>query len=189
MRLPVDWPSENNISTGPASIVRAEVELQGASQTVTDYWRLVYAAERHNLHVRYWVVLDPPLDVAGIESPVHAVEVRAPEPTTAAEAQVMYLGESFEVLATQGVLSYNAQRSDEPAEGLRDFLSELLYRFTVERKIYGLFEPDPGGVRAGWESLAPGRHAIRTELKAVTYHQLEAKQETDGWSAQVIFDV
>ena len=79
--------------------------------------------------------------------------------------------------------------SDEPADGLRDFLSELLYRFTVERKIYGLFEPDPAGVRAGWESLAPGRHAIRTELKAVTYHQLEAKQETDGWSAQVIFDV
>lgn len=80
-------------------------------------------------------------------------------------------------------------RPEEPADGLRDFLSELLYRFTVERKIYGSFEPSPGGVRAGWEPFAAERHAIRTELKAVTYHQLEAKQETDGWSAQVIFDV
>ena len=78
---------------------------------------------------------------------------------------------------------------EDTAETLRDFLSELLYRFSVERKIYGPFERSTGGLRAGWETYEAARHALRTELKAVTYHQLEATQEKDGWTAQVIFDV
>ena len=91
-------------------------------------------------------------------------------------------------VAPAGTETFGVQ-AEEPAEGLRDFLSELLYRFAVERKIYGSFEPGSDGVRAEWELFAADRHGIRTELKAVTYHQLEAKQEKDGWSAQVIFDV
>lgn len=111
-------PSRNDTSTGPASVVRAEVELDGARQTVTDYWRLVYAADRHNRHVRRWVVLDPPLDVAGIGSPIHAVEIAAPEPTAGSPAEAQYLGASFEVLASPRVLFYDARRREEPAEAV-----------------------------------------------------------------------
>ena len=76
-----------------------------------------------------------------------------------------------------------------PADDLRDFLAELLYRWSVDRKMYVSFEPGKGELRAGWEIWNPERHDLRTELKAVTYHQLVVERETDGWKAQVIFDV
>jgi SHS2 domain-containing protein len=77
----------------------------------------------------------------------------------------------------------------EPAEELRDFLAELLYRFSAEHKIYVSFKADPGAVAAAWEPYDPARHPLRTELKAVTYHQLEAVREAEGWKGRVIFDV
>ena len=77
----------------------------------------------------------------------------------------------------------------DPADELRDVLAELLYRWSVERKMYVSFLPGKGELRAGWEVWDPARHDLRTELKAVTYHQLLVERETDGWKAQVIFDV
>ncbi len=79
--------------------------------------------------------------------------------------------------------------SDSPEDGLREFLAELLYRFSAERKMYVSFAPGPGKVTAGEEPFDPGRHALRTEIKAVTYHGLRVARERDGWRAQVIFDV
>ena len=77
----------------------------------------------------------------------------------------------------------------ESAEELRDFLSELLYRFSAEHRIYVRWIPAPGSVGAAWEPYDPAQRPLRTELKAVTYHQLEVGREGDGWRAQVIFDV
>ena len=77
----------------------------------------------------------------------------------------------------------------DPAEELRDFLSELLYRFSAERKMYGLFTPGSGTVEGAWEPYDPTRHPLRTELKAVTWHQLAVGREEHGWKARVIFDV
>jgi SHS2 domain-containing protein len=34
-----------------------------------------------------------------------------------------------------------------------------------------------------------GAYAMRTEIKAVTYHQLRVRKIRSGWSAEVIFDV
>jgi SHS2 domain-containing protein len=77
----------------------------------------------------------------------------------------------------------------EPAEELRDFLSELLYRFSAERRMYVGFTPSAGAVAAAWESYDAVRHPLRTELKAVTYHQLEVVREGGAWRGRVIFDV
>jgi SHS2 domain-containing protein len=77
----------------------------------------------------------------------------------------------------------------EPADELRDFLSELLYRFSAEHRMYVAFSAAPGVVSAAWEPYREDRHPLRTELKAVTWHQLEAVREDDGWRARVIFDV
>lgn len=66
---------------------------------VTDYWQLVYDARRHNRNVRYWVILDPPLELPGVDAPIHAVELVAPEARGEVPAGVSYLGENFEVLA------------------------------------------------------------------------------------------
>jgi SHS2 domain-containing protein len=75
------------------------------------------------------------------------------------------------------------------AEGLRDFLGELLYRFSEGRRMYVAFEPLCGAVEARWEPYDPVRHPLRTELKAVTWHQLAAGESGGRWKARVIFDV
>lgn len=76
---------------------------------------------------------------------------------------------------------------------LRDWLAELLYKFSAESRIYADFsvslEPGRLRARARGERYDAARHPLRTELKAVTYHQLQVVQENDGWKAQVIFDV
>ncbi len=79
--------------------------------------------------------------------------------------------------------------SADPAEDLRAFLAELLYQFMAERRMYTAFSTEPGRVLGAWETYDPARHPLRTELKAVTWHQLEAAREGDGWRARVIFDV
>ena len=96
--------------TGPASLVGAQVQLRGISREVTDYWSLVYAAGRHNRNVIYWIVLDPPIEVAGIARGVRFVEVIAPEPIPpkATEA-VRYLDESGVVIDSPAVVAFRRE--------------------------------------------------------------------------------
>jgi len=35
----------------------------------------------------------------------------------------------------------------------------------------------------------PDRHTVKTEIKAVTYHQIQVKRTPSGWSARIIFDI
>jgi len=77
---------------------------------------------------------------------------------------------------------------------LRAFLAELLYRFLARRCIIAAFDDlrvEDGRVTARGAAAAfdPRRHGLRTELKAVTYHQLEVRRDGPGWFARVIFDV
>jgi SHS2 domain-containing protein len=76
-------------------------------------------------------------------------------------------------------------------ELLRGWLSELLYQFSVSGIVFNEFSIQslsPDAVKA----IAWGERALRqikTEIKAVTYHELEFKQTKDGYEARVIFDV
>ena len=77
---------------------------------------------------------------------------------------------------------------------LRAFLAELLYRFLARRTMFcGFTEVRIEGprltARGPCAPFDPGRHGLRTELKAVTYHGLEVRRDGDGWTARVIFDV
>lgn len=49
------------MGSGPAAVVRAEVDLDGEQRVVDDYFHTAYAAELHNFTERYLVVLDPPI--------------------------------------------------------------------------------------------------------------------------------
>ena len=40
-----------------------------------------------------------------------------------------------------------------------------------------------------FDAYKPDRHAIKTEIKAVTYHQIQVKRSATGWKARVIFDI
>ncbi len=39
------------------------------------------------------------------------------------------------------------------------------------------------------EQFDPGRHEFEVEIKAVTYHMVEVKRDSEGWIARVVFDV
>lgn len=81
---------------------------------------------------------------------------------------------------------------------LVDWLSELLYLFEVEEIIFGKFQveeikEDNGKYSikalASGEKYSPESHPFETEIKAVTYFQLELKQIPEGWRAQVVVDL
>ena len=115
-------PSENLADTGPASLVLAAVNLEGQRQTTTDYWELVYTARRHNLNARYWVVLEPPIELESLPRPVRVLEVVAPEPPIGAQVnpgrtRVRYLDEAFEVIGTPPVESFRKAASGVALEG------------------------------------------------------------------------
>lgn len=75
-----------------------------------------------------------------------------------------------------------------------DWLSELLYLHDVERLLFREFavesvgEDGLGAVAKG-EPFQEGVHVIKTEVKAVTYHQIEVRPENGSWRARVIFDL
>ena len=74
------------------------------------------------------------------------------------------------------------------------WLNELLYLHEVEHLLlcdFALTEIDERKVQgvARGEVFDEGRHPIKTEVKAVTYHQLEIKEQEGRWQAQVIFDI
>ncbi len=75
-----------------------------------------------------------------------------------------------------------------------DWLSELLYLHDVENLLFKEFKVESIG-EGGLKAVAKGEpfqecvHAIKTEVKAVTYHRIEVRQEQGRWRAQVIFDL
>lgn len=78
------------------------------------------------------------------------------------------------------------------------WLSELNYRHTVDRALYGAFdvetieETDDGvslTATVHGEPIDPDRHMVYTEIKAITFHGLDVHQTKDGWTVQVIFDM
>jgi len=75
-----------------------------------------------------------------------------------------------------------------------DWLSELLYLHDVENLLFRGFKVDSvgeDGLKAivKGEPFQEGVHVIKTEVKAVTYHQIEVRQKNGRWRAQVILDL
>jgi SHS2 domain-containing protein len=75
-----------------------------------------------------------------------------------------------------------------------DWLSELLYLHDVENLLFKGFKVDAAGedglkARMKGEPFQEGVHVIKTEVKAVTYHQIEVRHENGRWRAQVILDL
>ena len=131
--------AESLFDTGPAALVRAEFDLAGDVGTVTTYTELIYSASRHNTLVDYWVILSPPVTVAGIGQ-VHAIELKAPEVEPRRDTSAAYLGADFERLASPHVVRFERRliseqrfvRGDVSADGrinLVDVTTHLDYLF------------------------------------------------------------
>ena len=87
-------------------------------------------------------------------------------------------------------------------ELLVGWLRELLYLYETKRVLFKRFVVEQiapltkKGVKgyrlkaeAFGERLNLARHEIKTEVKAVTYHQLSVARKGNTWTAQVILDV
>ncbi len=81
------------------------------------------------------------------------------------------------------------------------WLSELLYTSTSEEVLLSRFKIEElnvegRGVGGGshivalvhGERIDAGRHAVRVEIKAPTYHSLRVEETPEGWLVRVIFD-
>jgi SHS2 domain-containing protein len=74
------------------------------------------------------------------------------------------------------------------------WLSELLYRYNGKGIILKEFLIDRLTEKAinaevQGEKIDLKRHRLKTEIKAVTYHQLKVQRIKHTWQGQVIFDV
>ncbi len=74
------------------------------------------------------------------------------------------------------------------------WLSELNYRHITRARVFGGFrvkEINERSLRADiqGEAIAPGRHSVFAEIKAVTYHGLSIIATDRGFQARVIFDL
>ena len=74
------------------------------------------------------------------------------------------------------------------------WLDELLYRYETERYVNRRFvisDMNDTSLRATvfGERIDATRHEIKTEIKSVTYHQLQIEKMEGEWKVQVIFDV
>jgi SHS2 domain-containing protein len=75
-----------------------------------------------------------------------------------------------------------------------DWLTELLYLHEVDHLLFKGFKVDSVG-EEGLQAIAKGEpfqegvHIIKTQVKAVTYHQIEVRRETGGWMSRIILDL
>lgn len=76
---------------------------------------------------------------------------------------------------------------------LADWLNELLFTFESKRLLLTEFdvEVSPDGLRASaiGEVYDEQRHHLDHEIKAVTYHRLRVERVSNGWLAEVVFDI
>jgi SHS2 domain-containing protein len=72
-------------------------------------------------------------------------------------------------------------------------LGELLYVHDVDNLLFRSFSIDElrdGSLKARARGVFDEkRHVMKTEIKAVTYHQIQVKKEKGRWRARIIFDL
>ena len=136
-----------------------------------------------------WLEVDHTAD-AGFE--VEAAEIDVLFETAAAALFGMMVDLS-RVQSEPDPVAVRAVGPDLPAL-LVAWLSELLSVAMSRDMVFCAFEVqslEPGQVsgRAWGEALNVGRHAFRTEIKAVTHHSLALEQRGGRWHARVIVDL
>ena len=75
-----------------------------------------------------------------------------------------------------------------------DWLNEFIFLFDTQSLLFRRFEIEKLNncsleATVWGEEYEEGRHPIKTLVKAVTFHQLEIKEENGNWKAQIIFDL
>ena len=112
------------------------------------------------------------------------------EAAAAALLDILFEPDGVEPLETCEIHVEAADRE----ELLVAFLGEILFLHEVEdrlfRRVEVISEPDRTvTARLFGETFDPGRHIIRRQIKAVTYHGLVVEPTDSGWRARIILDI
>ena len=82
----------------------------------------------------------------------------------------------------------------DPDDLMVKWLSELNFLHVTRHVLFSKFSIDELkatrlAATAWGEPVDSERHTVYTEVKAITYHQLEIEETDDGWRVQIIFDM
>lgn len=121
---------------------------------------------------------------------------RTPEELFANAGYALFdlLVENLEEVKAEGEVEVKVEVNAEEWEDLlAGWLRELLYWYDVKKWAFCEFEVDLRprrlSARCKGEAFDPERHIPGIEIKAVTYHNLSVRRTSDGWRAEVVFDV
>lgn len=104
----------------------------------------------------------------------------------------------FSLMVYQGVTARVERklevRADNDEDMVVDWLSEVITTASTKGEVYGevwIERTGPHAVRGviRGEPIESGRHELRLEVKAATYHGLELKRTGDGCRVRIIFDL
>jgi len=110
----------------------------------------------------------------------------------AARAMFELITDPQTVNATQS-LTVTVEGVDWP-DLMVNWLRELLYLWAGRQLLVGAIDIQQASDKKITAIIAadrfdPQRHPVQTEIKAVTYHEIQVKCESTGWEAKIIFDV
>ena len=105
----------------------------------------------------------------------------------------------FDIIAGQPptentqTLTLKVAGSDWP-DLMVNWLRELLYLWSGKELLVGSTQIDKISEKeiiatVGVDQFDSDRHTIKTEIKAVTYHQIRVDCRRTGWQSRIIFDV
>ena len=124
------------------------------------------------------------------------LRVRAKDLNTlfAEAAECLFSAVLEDVASVKPVLAVTIEIAGTDREFLLfDWLRDLLMKCDEDHLVFGKFEVqvrDDGITGTAWgEPIAPDRHLLAHEVKAITYHGLKVEQTADGWLAEVIVDI
>jgi SHS2 domain-containing protein len=75
-----------------------------------------------------------------------------------------------------------------------NWLREILYLWNGEERLVKsvnitALSANKLSAQVVFDPYDPDRHTVKTEIKAVTYHQIQVKRTHSGWTAKIIFDI
>jgi len=82
----------------------------------------------------------------------------------------------------------------DPPDLMIEWLSELLYQWTGRQRLVCCIQvasltTTRIAAGLGWDRFDPARHALKHEIKAVTYHRAGVERVAGGWRTCIFFDV
>jgi len=104
-------------------------------------------------------------------------------------ARIMVAPDGIEPRETHTITVFGDTDEDLMYDALSDALNLFLCDDFIWRDATVEERPETIVLKLTGERFDRTRHEMLTELKAVTYHQLNVERDDDGWKARIVFDV